>query len=75
MLKTLKIARSIIVNIGIIAISIYSLSKGGDPTVVGSAALVVLGGYNGVELADYSALMAAIRDSQTQTTKSQEDKE
>lgn len=60
MLKTLKIVRSIIVNIGIIAISILAVLKGADATVIGAVGLVVLGGYNGVEVADYTALAQAI---------------
>jgi len=37
MLKALKILRSILVNIGIIALGIYSIRVGADPTVIGLA--------------------------------------
>lgn len=66
MLRALKIVRSIIVNIGIIAIGLYSISSGGDSTVVGMAALAVLGGYNGLEFSDYLALLRAYREVQDQ---------
>jgi|APHM01.1.fsa_nt_gi hypothetical protein len=59
MLKTLKIVRSIIVNLGIIGVSAYSLLEGADPTWVGIVGIVTLGLYNGVEVADYAALAQA----------------
>jgi len=60
MLKGLKILRSIIVNVGIIAISVITLLEGGDPTVSGPLSLVILAAYNGIEIADYQALARAI---------------
>jgi len=62
MLKSLKIIRSIIVNLGIIAIALYALKTGGDSTIIAPIALFVLGGYNGVEYADYMALAQAISE-------------
>jgi hypothetical protein len=62
MLKTLKIVRSIIVNLGIISISLYSISTGADATLIGTLALGVLGGYNGLEFSDYLALVRAYRE-------------
>lgn len=70
MLKALKILRSILVNVGIIAIGVYSIRVGADPTVIGLAALAVLGGYNGLEVSDYMALVRAYREVQ-QEDKSQ----
>jgi len=64
MLKALKILRSILVNIGIIALGIYSIRVGADPTVIGLASLVVLGGYNGLEVSDYMALLRAYNEVQ-----------
>lgn len=66
MLKSLKILRSIIVNVGIIAIGIYSISLGGDPTIVGTLALLVIGGYNGLEFSDYLALVRAYNEVQNE---------
>jgi hypothetical protein len=60
MLKSLKIIRSIVVNIGLTAITILGIKHGGDPTVIVPLALAVLGAYNGVEIADYQALAQAI---------------
>jgi hypothetical protein len=70
MLKALKIIRSILVNIGIIAVSIYSLQAGADPTTLGGLTVATLGLYNGVELADYAALAQAFSQAgQEQETK------
>jgi hypothetical protein len=62
MLKLLKIIRSILVNIGIISVSIYSLQAGADPTTLGGLTIATLGLYNGVELADYAALAQAFSE-------------
>lgn len=66
MLKTLKIVRAIIVNVGIIAVSAYALHLGGDPTWIGGLFLLVISGYNGFEYADYTALMQAYQQVQNQ---------
>ena len=66
MLKTLKILRAIIVNIGVIGISIYAITQGGDPTLLGTLSLLVLGGYNGLELSDYAALLQAYDELQNE---------
>jgi hypothetical protein len=65
MIKTLKIARSLLVNVGIIAIGGYGIAAGGDPTLIATLALAVLGGYNGLELSDYAALVQAYKEVQT----------
>lgn len=60
MLKRLKIARSIIVNAGIIGIALYSLIfTDADATWVSVLSIATLGLYNGVEVADYAALVQA----------------
>ena len=64
MLKLLKTVRAIIVNVGLISISLLSLSQGGDATIIGPLALLILGGYNGVEYADYMALARAYTEYQ-----------
>jgi hypothetical protein len=63
-LKTFKILRAIIVNIGIFAIGAYALSLGGDPTLLGITILVVAGAYNGLEISDYLALLQALQEVQ-----------
>jgi len=64
MLKGLKILRSIIVNAGIIGIAIYALTSSGvDVTAVALVAIITLGLYNGVEVADYAALAQAFQES------------
>lgn len=65
MLKALKILRAIIVNIGVSVIALFALSSGGDPTVIPTLALIILGAYNGVEYSDYQALVQAIAEVQT----------
>jgi len=66
MLKTLKILRAIIVNVGVIGIGVYAITAGGDPTFLGGLALGVLGLYNGLELSDYAALLQAYNEVQNQ---------
>lgn len=68
MIKTLKIARSLLVNIGIITIGGYGIAAGGDPTLIAMLALAVLGGYNGLELSDYAALLQAYKEVQDTET-------
>lgn len=61
MLKTLKVVRAIVVNVGITAIALYALSIDGvNPTVVGGLGVATLGLYNGIEVGDYKALVRAI---------------
>jgi len=60
MLKKLKILRSIIVNLGIISVSLYGLAATqADPTWLSVMTITTLGLYNGVEAADYLALVEA----------------
>ena len=62
MLKTLKILRAIVVNIGIMALSGYFVYEGGDPTIIGVMSLGVLAAYNGLEISDYLALLQAVQE-------------
>lgn len=64
MLKKLKIIRAIIVNVGLIIITTYSLLLGADPTVVSTVGILSLAGYNGVEMADYASLLQALAEAQ-----------
>lgn len=66
MFKTLKLVRSIIVNIGIIVLGIYALHLGADPTIVGAVSIFVVGGYNGLELGDYAAAVHAYQEIQSE---------
>lgn len=66
MLKQLKILRSIVVNLGLIALSGLTVTQGGDPTIIGGLGLVVLGAYNGLEVSDYLALLRAYDEIQNQ---------
>jgi hypothetical protein len=66
-LKTLKITRAIIVNLGVIAITLFAIAEGGDVTLFGLLGLSVLGGYNGLEISDYAALLQAYREVQSDT--------
>jgi len=66
MLKTLKVVRSIIVNLGIIAVTLFALSStGADATWVTVISIATLGLYNGVEVADYAALAQAFAEAKT----------
>jgi len=63
MLKTLKILRSIIVNLGIIGVTMSALLyTGADSTIVSVIGITTLGLYNGVEVADYAALAQAFTE-------------
>ncbi|UIP00347.1 hypothetical protein Hbl1158_02960 [Halobaculum sp. CBA1158] len=59
MLKTLKIVRAIIVNVGLAAVALYALFLGAEPTLIGALGLIVFAGYNGLEYADLRALAQA----------------
>lgn len=75
MLRSLKIIRSILVNIGVIAVALLSIWSGAEPTLVGTTALVVLGGFNGVEAADYAALAQAVAEVRAEKRDKQDDTE
>jgi len=64
MAKKLRIIRSIVVNLGMIGITVFALTEGADPTIVGGGGLLSIALYNGVEVADYIALMQAISEVQ-----------
>lgn len=66
MLKKLKLLRAIIVNLGVVTITFYSILRGGDPTILGSLGLLTLVGYNGVEYSDYMALLQAYQEVQSE---------
>ncbi|MFA1612038.1 hypothetical protein [Halobellus rubicundus] len=66
MYRSLKVVRSIIVNLGIIGLAVYSLMLGAAPTVVGTLALLTLAGYNGLEMSDYAALVQAYNEIQSE---------
>jgi len=66
MLKSLKIVRSIIVNLGIIMVTMFALLEtGADPTWIAILGIVTLGLYNGVEVADYAALAQAFSEAKS----------
>jgi len=66
MLKTLKIIRSIIVNLGIISVALYGLAyTSADPTWLSVLTIVTLGLFNGVEAADYMALVEAFSEAKS----------
>lgn len=64
--RTLTILRALLVNSGMIGISIYALRLGGDPTAVTIFALSVLAGYNGVEWSELMAFLQAWQEVQGQ---------
>lgn len=73
MLKSLKILRSIIVNIGIITIAALALFYGGDASLFGTLGLLTLAAYNGIEVLDYVSLLQAIAEAQDQLDSDQSD--
>ena len=67
MLKTLKIIRAIIVNVGIFGIGGYAMYLGADPTLLALGTLGVAGAYNGLEIGDYLALAQAYNEIQAES--------
>jgi hypothetical protein len=61
MIKSLKLLRSIIVNLGIILIAIFGLLNGGGSNLA-IVGLLTLAAYNGVEYVDYVALIQAYKE-------------
>jgi len=64
MIKLAKVLKATIVNLGVVALALYAISRGGDPTILGTLGLVTLATYNGVELGEYLALIQAAREVQ-----------
>jgi len=62
-MQVLKIVESILANIGVIVVGIFAILEGGDPTILGSGTLTVLGILNGVSLSEYLAARQAIEES------------
>jgi len=62
MKRQLTMIRSIIVNLGIIGLSAYGLSLGGDVTLITTFALAVLAGYNGIEISEMGAFLQAYQE-------------
>lgn len=62
-LRALKILRSIIVNLALGSITFYALVETtADPTIVFVLGVSTLALYNGIEVADYAALMRAFSE-------------
>lgn len=64
MIKRLKLVRSIVVIVGVSAISLYALFLGANPTLVAVLSLPSLATYAGVEAIDYGALLQAYKEAQ-----------
>ncbi|GGO03595.1 MULTISPECIES: hypothetical protein [Haloarcula] len=73
MLKAFKILRATVVNLGTVAITLYALSLGADPTLVGSLGLALLMLYNGIEIGDYAALLQALAEVSAQQSDDNDD--
>jgi hypothetical protein len=66
-LKILKILRSILVNAGIIGITLSALFlTSADATITTVLGIVTLGLYNGIGVADYAALATAFSEVRSQ---------
>jgi len=72
--KSLKLAESIIVNLGIITITLAGFYLGGDVTIFGSLGLFILGAYNGVATMNYLSLLQAIAEVKQQQDSSDNQK-
>jgi len=67
MIKAVKALKALIVNLGVIALAAYAISRGGDPTILGAFGLATLATYNGVELGEYLALVQAASELHTES--------
>lgn len=72
MLKFLHLLRATVVNMGVIAIAVYAMFLGGDPTIVSVAAIFVIGASVGLELGDYMQLLQAYREVQQEQSQGDE---
>jgi len=75
MIKAVKALKALIVNLGVLALAGYAISRGGNPTILGAFGLATLATYNGVELGEYLALVQAASELQTQGTDEDEKQE
>ena len=75
MYKAFKWLRVLIVNVGIIVITVLSLLQGAEATIVGTAGLISLGAYNGVEYVDYISFLQAVREVQSEQEAQNNDRE
>jgi len=66
MLKKLKLLRALVVNLGVVSISLYGIFRGGDPTMLGGLGLLTLAAYNSIEYSDYMALLQAYQEVQSE---------
>jgi hypothetical protein len=63
-LKSLKILRSIIVNLATVGMTVFLVTRGVDPTLFGVLCFLFLSAYNGLEFSDYLALIQAYKEIQ-----------
>ena len=63
--KTKAWLRAMVVNIGFIAMVLYGLWLGGDPTYISILGIASLALYNGLEISDYLALLQAITEAKS----------
>ena len=64
MLKTLKVARSLLVTLGAFAAGVFFVSSGSDPLVTMIVTFAFVSAYNGLELGDYAAFVQAYQEFQ-----------
>ncbi|GAB3669529.1 hypothetical protein [Halopiger thermotolerans] len=62
MLQHLKVVRAITTNILVTGIAWYAISAGGDPTLIGSAAVGALAILNGIEIGEWLAAKQALAE-------------
>lgn len=62
MIKAAKALKATVVNLAVVGLALYAISRGGDPTILGVVGLITLATYNGVELGEYLALLQAAQE-------------
>jgi hypothetical protein len=73
MLQHLKVVRAITTNVLVAGIAWYAINMGGDPTLIGSSAVVALAVLNGIEVGEWLAAKQALTELDLETIEDRDD--
>jgi len=62
LLQHLKVVRAIVTNLLVAAVAGFAITEGGDPTLIGGAAVVSLALLNGIEISEWLAAKQALEE-------------
>lgn len=66
-IQALKVLRTIVLNVLVVALAWLSVTQGGDPTFVPVSAFATLAVVNGFEYSDWAAFRQAYQEAQSDT--------